>query len=194
MRAHPWIIVWSLAGVVSLAAQQAPAPAASKGGAANPITDSIKAGYSAAKDYLTKSAAMVPEKGLSFKPAGTAADVRTFGRIIGHVANANYMFCGAVLGEAMKGETGPGGADFEKTTTKAGLEKALADSFAYCDKAFAAVNDRNAAQPVTGLPIGPSTKIGALAFNNAHDFEHYGNLVTYLRAMGMVPPSSAPAK
>jgi len=52
------------------------------------------------------------------------------------------------------------------------------------------VNDRNAGQAVSNAPVGATTKIGLLAYNNAHDFEHYGNIVTYMRAMGMVPPSS----
>jgi uncharacterized damage-inducible protein DinB len=193
MRTSKWILVWSLMAAASLGAQQSPAPKAAAA-PASPITDSIKSTYGIAKDYLTKSAAAVPEKGYLFKPAGVAADVRNFGQIVGHVANANYMFCGAVVGQPMKGETGPGGADYEKTAAKAGLQKALAESFAFCDKAFAAVNDRNAGQAVDSLPIGGTTKLGALAFNNAHLFEHYGNLVTYMRAMGMVPPSSQPAK
>jgi uncharacterized damage-inducible protein DinB len=161
---------------------------------ASPIAGSIRSAHEIVKGYLTKSAEMVPQEKYTFKPAGIAAEVRNFGQLIGHVANANYLFCGAAIGQAMQGETGPGGVDNEKKTAKAELQKALADSFAFCDKAFAAVNDGNGGQAVTSLPIGPTTKLGALAFNNAHEFEHYGNIVTYLRAMGMVPPSSAPAK
>lgn len=198
MKMSLWMLALSCALTASLAAQQAAGPAAKqampKAAAASPITDSIKANYTAVKGYLTKAAAAVPEKGYLFKPAGVAAEVRNFGQLIGHIANVNFMLCAPMVGAAMQGETGPGGVDYEKTTTKAGLEKALAESFAYCDRAFAAVNDSNAAQPVTGLPIGPSTKIGALAANNGHDFEHYGNIITYMRAMGMVPPSSAPSK
>lgn len=160
----------------------------------SPIVASIKSSYTSLKSNLTKSAEMVPEAKYTFKPAGVAADVRSYGQLIGHIANANYMFCGGVAGDPVSGERGPGGADYEKTTAKADLQKALAASFAACDKAFAAVNDRNAASAVTSLPIGPTTKIGGLASNNVHLAEHYGNIVTYLRAMGMVPPSSQPSK
>lgn len=195
MRTGAFVLIGSVVLAAAVAAQQKAAPAAPKAAAsANPITDSIKANYTTVKGYLTKSAAAVPEKGYLFKPAGVAAEVRNFGQIVGHVANANYMFCAPLVGEAMQGERGPGGADYEKVTAKAELEKALAASFAYCDRAFAAVNDRNAAEPVTGLPTGPTTKIGALATNNGHLSEHYGNFITYMRAMGMVPPSSQPAK
>jgi hypothetical protein len=94
----------------------------------------------------------------------------------------------------VSGERGPGGVDYEKTTAKADLQTALAASFTACDKAFAGVTDRNGAEAVTSLPIGPTTRIGGLAANNGHLSEHYGNIVTYLRAMGMVPPSSQPSK
>lgn len=195
MKTSVCVLVCSIAAMASLGAQQKSAPAAPKAApSANPITDSIKANYTTMKGYVTKSAAAVPAKGYIFKPAGVAAEVRNFGQIVGHLANANYMFCAPLVGEAMAGERGPGGADYEKIAGKADLEKALAASFEYCDKAFAAVNDRNAAEPVTGLPTGPTTKIGALAINNGHVAEHYGNFVTYMRAMGMVPPSSQPAR
>ena len=159
--------------------------------AGNPITDSIKRQHGIAKDYLTRSAAMLDEKDYTFKPAGVAAEVRNFGQLLGHIANAQYMLCGGAIGISTGGaERGPGGMDYEKLTTKAELQKALNDSFAVCDKAFTQVNDKNAGEAVTGLPIGPTTKLGALSFNVAHNFEHYGNIVTYLRVKGLVPPSS----
>jgi hypothetical protein len=167
----------------AVAAGQTPAPAPS----ANPITDSIKTQYNIVKGYLTRSAAMLDEKDYTFKPAGVVAEVRTFGQLIGHVANAQTMLCGG----AATGSRPPAGAvNAERLTTKAELQKALADSFTACESAFAAVNDRNAGEAVSGLPIGPTTRIGALSFNVAHSFEHYGNIVTYLRAKGLVPPSS----
>jgi uncharacterized damage-inducible protein DinB len=182
---------------ISVAAQNAakpampPPPPAKAPAQASPITDSIKRGHDIVKGYITQSAELMPEADYKFKPAGTIPEVRTYGQILGHVANANYLFCGAAMGASTAGgERGPGGADYEKLATKAEMLKALAASFAYCDKAFAAVNDQNGGQAVTTLPIGPTTKIGALSFNASHDFEHYGNLVTYLRAKGMVPPSS----
>ena len=184
-----------LVGAVVVAQQKAP-PAARAMSPENdsPIVASIKSSYTGLKNNLTKSAEMVPEAKFTFKPAGVAADVRSFGQLIGHIANANYMFCGGVAGDPVSGERGPGGADYEKTTAKADLQKALAASFTVCDKAFAVVNDRNGGSAVTSLPIGPTTKIGGLASNNVHLAEHYGNIVTYLRAMGMVPPSSQPSK
>jgi hypothetical protein len=178
---------FALLFVTSAVAQSQPAAGAST------IVNSIKTSYTSLKNNLTKSAEMVPDAKYSFKPAGVAPEVRTFGQLIGHIANVNSSWCGGISGLQVTGELGPGGVDYEKITTKAGLQKALADSFAVCDKAFSGVNDQNGAT-VAQLPMGSTTKIGGLAANNVHLAEHYGNIVTYLRTMGMVPPSSQPSK
>ena len=79
------------------------------------------------------------------------------------------------------------------TTTKADLQKALAAAFAYCDKVYAAVGDNTATAMVKGF-WGEMPKLSVLDFNTAHDFEHYGNIVTYMRLKDIVPPSSEPRK
>jgi uncharacterized damage-inducible protein DinB len=118
----------------------------------------------------------------SFKPTD---EVRSYGQIVGHVANANYMFCSTALGEKS-----PAAADIEKTkTTKADLVQALKDSFAYCDKAYDGMTDTLALQKVK-LFGHEMPALGVLTFNNMHDYEHYGNIVTYLRLKNIVPPSS----
>ena len=86
-------------------------------------------------------------------------------------------------------DTGSAGTWAADKMSKADLEKALADSIALCQKAFAAVNQTNMMESAGGR--GNRTKIGTLIYNTSHINEHYGNLVTYLRLNGMVPPSSA---
>ena len=82
--------------------------------------------------------------------------------------------------------------DIEKTqTTKAGIAAALKEAFAYCDAAYAKMTDANAPEMVN-LFRHEITKLGAMDFNTAHTMEHYGNLVTYMRLKGIVPPSSTP--
>jgi uncharacterized damage-inducible protein DinB len=148
----------------------------------NPITASVKAPYEIVKGYITKSAAKVPEEHYAFK---ASPDVRTFGQILGHIADSNYGICAAAIGEKSPV------SDIEKTkTTKADLAKALADSFAYCDKALAGMTDAKGAETVPFLGGQQMARLGVLGFNNNHDFEHYGNLVTYMRIKGIVPPSS----
>jgi uncharacterized damage-inducible protein DinB len=131
------------------------------------------------------SAKVMPEAKYSFKPVDT---VRTYGQILSHVAGANYEFCAAA-----KGEKTPFSEDhFEKSaTTAAAMMKALQDSIAYCDGAYTALTDASAAQIVNG-PFGGGKQARAtvLMGNTNHNNEHYGNLVTYLRINGLVPPSS----
>jgi uncharacterized damage-inducible protein DinB len=145
-----------------------------------PLINSVAPLHEIAKGYLMGSAELMPEELFSYRPSD---EVRTFGEILGHVANAQYMFCGAVTGGASQPPE-----DFEKRTTKAGIMEALEMGFAACEEAYA-MDD--------GMAVGeiqffgnPNTRLGVLAFNVSHNFEHYGNLVVYFRANGMVPPSS----
>jgi|WetSurMetagenome_2_1015567.scaffolds.fasta_scaffold314719_1 uncharacterized damage-inducible protein DinB len=148
---------------------------------ANPFTGASKMSYDRVKDYLTKSAEQMPEANYAFKPT---PDVRSFGQLVGHVADANYMICSAVAGEK------PAGESIEKTkTAKADLQKALADSFAYCDKVYAGMTDSTGLQTVNFFG-GQQPKLAVLSFVNNHGFEHYGNIITYMRLKGLVPPSS----
>jgi uncharacterized damage-inducible protein DinB len=171
--------------VVSAAAASISAASPEQAGGSNALRDSIRGPYTAVKGNIIKSLELVPEATLTFRPT---PDVRTLGQLFGHVANANYLFCSVSTGS--KPATS---ANAEQLKTKAELAKALADSFAFCDSAFDAVTDQNAGQAVTIGFINnmPSTKLGVLAFNSAHDWEHYGNIVTYLRMNKIVPPSSA---
>ena len=152
---------------------------------ANSISSGVRTAWDGAKRNLTRSAEQMQEADYAFRPVNT---VRTFGQILAHVAGANYVFCSAA-----KGEKSPHAEDeFEKTAkTRAQIIKALADSVAYCDAAIAALDDKRAAETVE-LPFGMGKGARALPLmlNTGHVQEHYGNLVTYFRIKGMVPPSS----
>jgi uncharacterized damage-inducible protein DinB len=130
---------------------------------------------------ILKSAEKMPEENYSFKPT---PDVRSYAALLGHVADAQYMFCSAVSGDK------PTPANVEKTkTSKADITAALQGAFAYCGKVYDSLNDESAAQVVKFFG-GERSKLNVLQFNNIHNMEHYGNIVTYLRLKGIVPPSS----
>ncbi|MFN8060954.1 MAG: DinB family protein [Vicinamibacterales bacterium] len=150
----------------------------------NPISASTKATYEIVKGYITKAADKVPDDQYAFKPT---PDVRSFGQLIGHVADSNYQICGGATGEK-----GPAGSIEKTQTSKAELVKALAASFAFCDKAYASMTDAKGAELVPFFGSQKMARVSVLAFNNSHDFEHYGNMVTYMRLKGIVPPSSQP--
>ncbi len=147
---------------------------------ANPLSADLKAAWNQIKGNIAKSAEKLPEDQYSFKPS---PDVRSYGQLIGHIADANYMICGAA-----KGEQKAIGIEKSKTS-KADLIAGLADSAAYCDGAYDALTDASAAEMVKMFGRD-RTRMGALQMNVAHDNEHYGNLVTYMRMKGLVPPSS----
>ena len=149
----------------------------------NPLTAHNKAIYSGMKEILRRSAEKMPEESYGFKPTPA---VRSYGQIIGHVADAQYSFCSVVLGEK-----NPAPKVEQTKTTKADLIAALKDAFAYCDRAYDGLTDASAVQTVK-LMGGDTPKLGALVTNNLHTIEHYGNLVTYMRMKNIVPPTSDP--
>jgi uncharacterized damage-inducible protein DinB len=174
------IAIILLAGVATLPAQsQQPPP--DTGYAAT-----VRARWNGIKRNIAGSAEAMPETGFAFKPT---PEVRTFGQLIGHLANEHYIFCSAMKGEKNPQES----VDFEKKTTKAEFVKDINDSIAYCDAAYAAMKD----DAKLLAPLAPSrrdTLFSSMLLNVTHDSEHYGNLVTYLRMKGIVPPSSQPSR
>jgi uncharacterized damage-inducible protein DinB len=155
----------------------------------NPLRAGAQRTYDIVKGYIIRAAEKMPEEHYAFKPT---KEVRSFGQLVGHIADASYGFCSAVSGE--KPPMGGFDGSIEKsTTTKAALQKVLASAFAYCDKVYAAASDNTATVMVKGF-WGELPKLSVLDFNTAHDFEHYGNIVTYMRLKDLVPPSSEPRK
>ena len=149
----------------------------------NSVVSSDKSVYDIGMKFIILSAEKVPEEYYNFKPTDA---VRSFGQILGHVADAQYSFCSNVRGEK---DPNP---NIEKTkTSKADLIAALVEATAYCDKTYDAITDASGTQTVKfrGMDV---PKLTLLSINNGHVSEHYGNLVTYMRLKNIVPPSSDP--
>jgi uncharacterized damage-inducible protein DinB len=149
----------------------------------NPLSEYHRFLYGGLKNILLRSAEKMPEEHYNFKPTD---GVRSFGQIIGHLADAQYTFCSVVLGE-----TNPLRNIEQSKTSKADLIAALKDAFAYCDKAYDGMTDASAVEMVR-RPGGDRPKLFLLTVNNMHGASHYGNLVTYMRLKDIVPPSSEP--
>ena len=160
-------ILLALAGALTASAQ-------------NPLSTDAKYFYNMVKAEVIRSAEKMPEENYSFKPT---PEVRSFGQLVGHVADAQYEFCAPVKGEKKE-------SSVEKTAkTKADLVAGLKEAFSYCDAMYNSMTDANAADKVKFFGR-EMTKMGVLTFNTVHSEEHYGNMVTYLRMKGLVPPSS----
>ncbi len=150
----------------------------------NPFSSFNKLAYGQEKAWVLGSAEKMPEENYSFKPTEA---IRSFGQLVGHVADAQYLFCSVAIGEK-----NPAPKIEQTKTSKADLIAALKDSFAYCDKAYDSMTDAAAAQTVKFFGRDLPKPI-VLSFNNMHVSEHYGNIVTYLRLKNIVPPSSEAA-
>jgi len=173
----------------SPAVSTAQAPAAQAAPAtppAQPLSATLKGMWDGLKMNLVQSAEKMPEADYGFQPT---KEVRTFGQMIAHVANSSFSYCARG-----KGEDNPNKEDFEKTkSTKADIVKALNDAAAYCDGVYGAMTDAAAMEMVkAGQNLVPKARY--LITNISHDNEHYGNLVTYLRIKGLVPPSTERAQ
>ena len=176
---HAIVAALIISGTAFLSAQT-PQPASDSG-----YTAAVRAAWNGIKRNISGSAQAMPDAGFAFKPT---PDVRSFGELLGHLANEHYIFC-----SRMKGEKNPHEAvDFEKKTAKADFVKDINDSIAYCDAAYAAVKDD--AKALAPFPSRRDTPFSSMLGNVTHDSEHYGNLVTYLRLKGIVPPSSQPTR
>ncbi|HBY61036.1 MAG TPA: DinB family protein [Solibacterales bacterium] len=154
--------------------------AACAANAQNPLTADSKTLYGRFRGNVLKAAEKMPEENYSFKPSD---DVRTFGQLVGHVADANIAFCAAV-----KGEKKAGGIEKGKTT-KADLVAGLKEAYAYCDSVYEGMTDAQALERIKFFG-SEMAKISVLGFNMVHTYEHYGNMATYMRIKGIVPPSS----
>ncbi|MGC2696316.1 MAG: DinB family protein [Candidatus Angelobacter sp.] len=148
------------------------------------------------KEFVDAADAM-PEDKYNFSPAGLNLQgsdykgVRTFAEEVKHVATANYMFWGAITGDPLlPGTAGPNGPDNIKT--KAEIMKYLKDSFALGHKAAGTLT----AETIVGtvkIPMmspNPISKLFVSTFAVAHGFDHYGQMVEYLRMNGIIPPAS----
>ncbi len=149
---------------------------------ANPVVSSMRNEWKTIAGYIAKAADQMPEADYAFQPTST---VRTFGQLIGHLAGSQNLICSAALGEPPRAAED----DIEKNViTKAGLVAALRASTEYCTRAYSQPDA--ATGGATKLFGSDATRLEALVRNTVHDGEHYGNIVTYMRIKGMVPPSS----
>ena len=136
--------------------------------------------YATVRDNLQKAAEAMPEENYAFKPT---PEIRSFGELVAHVADAQMAICGGAVGHPKRGTAA-------SKTSKVDLVAALKESSAGCDAIFDGTTEANAATPASMGPMKTS-RLGLLEYNTGHDLEEYGYLAVYLRLKGIVPPTSA---
>src|SRR5208283_3765576 len=147
----------------------------------NPFSRWNKTAYGRMKTILINSAEKMPEESYGMS---SAESVRSYDQIVGHVADAQYLFCSIALGEK-----NPAPKIEQTKTSKSDLIGALKEAVAYCDKAYDSMTDASGAQ-IVKLFGTDTPKLDVLTVNNMHNMEHYGNLVTSMRMKNIVPPTS----
>lgn len=138
-----------------------------------------KAAYNNIKNNLMKAADKMPEDAYSYKPT---PELQSFGERVAHVAGQTGTCSG------LTGERKPNPA--QGKTSKADLVTALKESFDACDAAWAAMDEKTAAEMVAGRGGAQRPKIAVLIGNTIHIDEVYGTMTVYMRLKGVVPPSS----
>jgi uncharacterized damage-inducible protein DinB len=174
-------ILAAIVPVVALAQTSGSAPTQASHASPNPISASESKMYTMLSSVVVAAAEKMPEENYSFRPT---PDVRTFGQLVGHLADSQFFFCSSA-----EGETKPGSSVEKSKTSKADLIAALKEAVAYCSKTYATMTDAKGSETMK-LMNQDFAKLTVLAGNTAHDYEHYGNMVTYMRIKGIVPPSS----
>lgn len=142
-----------------------------------PIATTVTWFYQDSQRNFVGAAELMPADKYAYRPS---PDVRRFGEIVGHIANWQFTNCSAARGEA-----NPNAQNFEATPSKDAALAGLKAAYAYCDEVFKALDLERLAAPGTRPP--PMFRAMSAV---AHPYLHYGNLITYLRMNGIVPPSS----
>jgi hypothetical protein len=142
---------------------------------------------------IVSAADAMPAVKYGFAPTdGEFKGVRTFGQQVKHLAATNHILAAAALGEEPPAgagdEMGP-----ETVRTKAEILEYLNASFVHLGRAIDAIDDGKAAvkaSPISPMKAGETTRLALTVEALIHAFNHYGQMVEYLRMNGIVPPAS----
>jgi uncharacterized damage-inducible protein DinB len=183
---------------VAAATANAAAPQSSSSGTPSTpptIASAIDREISIIEKEVVDAAEAMPEDKFDFSPeklnisGSDYKGVRTFGQQLKHVAASNYLIWSPITGEKAP-DTVNDGKGPDKMTAKADIIKYLKDSFAFGHKAVATLNTSNLVQPISSSSGRPTTRLFLATFAAAHAFDHYGQMIEYLRMNGIVPPAS----
>jgi len=182
----------------AVAAATAAAPQSSASGTSSTpptIASAIDREISIIEKEIVEAAEAMPENKFDFSPeklnisGSDYKGVRTFGQQLKHVAASNYLIWSPITGEKAP-DTVNDGKGPDNMTAKTDIIKYLKDSFAFGHKAVATLTASNLVQPISSSSGRPTTRLFLATFAPAHAFDHYGQLVEYLRMNGIIPPAS----
>src|SRR5215471_484268 len=196
-RKSPFPVVLRLTSATILA-QASPQVFEPKDGApfdAQPEKRALQSLLKIAEKEIVPSVDAMPADKFGFAPAdGEFKGVRTFGQMVKHLSATNHILAAAALGEEPPSDAGDEVGP-ESVRTKAEILAYLKGSFVHLDKAVEAIGQTNI--PVNASPISPLkraevTRLALITETLLHAYDHYGQMVEYLRMNGVVPPASRP--
>jgi hypothetical protein len=129
--------------------------------------EALKAGFGELAGWIEKAAELVPADKYTYQPVKT---VRTFGQLVAHIVDGQAYYCGRAAGKTVQWSDATANGKTDKATVVARLKESMAS----CSAVYASGS---------GIPM--------LIANVAHSSLHYGNIVTYMRMLGLTPPSSS---
>jgi hypothetical protein len=182
---------WLFASLFLLAGCGIASTQDSKPAESRTVTSVLDRSLTNAENEFVPAAEAMPEDKYSFAPtSGDFKGVRTFAQEIKHVAAVNYLLAGAILQEKPPADTGEESGP-ASVTSKADVVKYLKDSFVYLHKAMKSINEKNQVEGIKN-PFGEGTasRLGLSIIAISHPFDHYGQMVEYLRMNSIVPPAS----
>ncbi|HEU0272907.1 MAG TPA: DinB family protein [Candidatus Udaeobacter sp.] len=190
------VLCLSAVSAYAQATHKSPAAGASASPSTPPtIASSIDREITIIEKEVVEAAEAMPDDKFDFSPeklnvpGSDYKGVRTFGEQLKHIAASNYLIWSPITGEKPPDNVNDGkGPDTMKA--KADIVKYVKDSFAFGHKAVATLNDSNLVEPIKSSSGKPTTRLFLATFAPAHCFDHYGQLVEYLRMNGIVPPAS----
>jgi hypothetical protein len=192
------LLVLSLAAASAYAqsAKSSPATGASVAPSTAPtIASAIDREITIVEKEVVDAAEAMPQDKFDFSPeklnvpGSDYKGVRTFGEQLKHIAASNYLIWSPITGEKPP-DTVNDGKGPDNMKAKADIIKFVKDSFAFGHKAAATLNESNLVQPIPRNNRPPTTRLYLATFAPAHAFDHYGQMVEYLRMNGIVPPAS----
>ena len=184
------------ASAYAQATKSSPAAVASASPSTPPtIASSIDREISLVEKEVLEAAEAMPADKFDFSPeklnipGSDYKGVRTFGEQLKHIAASNYLIWSPITGEKPPDNVNDGkGPDNMKA--KADIIKYVEDSFAFGHKSVSTLNSSNLVEPITSGSGRPTTRLFLATFAAAHCFDHYGQMIEYLRMNGIVPPAS----
>lgn len=200
MKTTKWISVaalllaWVSAGVAQTSAEK---HAGNSGAALDAAREkrALQIFLKLVEQQIVSAADAMPADKYGYAPTeGEFKGVRTFGQQVKHLAATNYILAAAALGEDPPADAGDE-AGPETIRTKAEILAYLSGSFAHLGKAIDSIGDANVqvkASPISPLRAPAATRLALTVESLIHAFDHYGQMVVYLRANGVVPPASRP--